>query len=522
MIGPDGHEEQLLEEPLRFEGIPINEKFRQHRIKVLEEVLNSVIASIIITFFLFFTLAGIDDPYAMKYAMLFSLILFSVIVLSVLWISYWRWKKTMITFKDTEITVFRDTVFKKEIRIAYTKIASTNINQGIINRLTNTSKLMININSRVNTNVPELTLTFDVVMTDRIRANLSQKMYHTNTLPADEDNIPSIVTITTKDIVLHSFLSQPTASALFGIAMFFIGIYEMSTNSGDFGAGIIAIFFAAITYVIPVVAMIFHYFNYKIYRVGDTIYLSHGFIRTYHKSFKVTKINAVRLRSPLIPRLMGRYMLDAEVVGLAIGGNDDGSNIAPLLCPMKDRETIDRVMGSIVPEFIYDVELEHQPKVAAKPIFIRAALWSVILVIIAGVSYDSISRILVDENTLIGYVAIGTVAISAIIVLSIFMNGIWSRRVVKYGRGADLFTFVVGIIDRKITTMSYDKVQISKVESGPFSRPYGLAKCNISLLSSMGSQNIYSGYFVTEDLESISEEVVARVKDGRYNYRDYL
>lgn len=522
MIGLDGREEQSSEEPLRLEGIPVNEKFRQHKIKVLEEVLNSIIASIIITFFLFAILSGIDDPYAMKYALLFSSILFFGIVLSALWISYWRWKKTMITFKDTEITVFRDTVFKKEVRIAYTKIASTNVNRGIINRLTNTSKLMININSRVNTYVPELTLTFDVLMTDRIRANLSQKMYHTNTLPADEDNIPSIVTITTKDVILHSFLSQPTASALFGIAMFFIGIYEMSTNTGDFGTGLIAIFFAAISYVIPVVAMIFHYFNYKIYRVGDTIYLSHGLIRTYHKSFKVTKINAVRLRSPLIPRLMGRYMLDAEVVGLAIGGNDDGSNIAPLLCPMKDRKTIDWVMGSIVPEFIYDVELEHQPKAAAKPIFIRAALWSVISVIIAGVSYDSISRIIIGEDVIIGYIAIGAVVVSTIIVLGIFMNGIWSRKVVKYGRSADLFTFVVGIIDRKITTMSYDKVQMAKVESGPFSRPYGLAKCNISLLSSMGSQNIYSGYFDVEDLEAISEEVIARVKDGRYNYRKYL
>lgn len=522
MIIPEKHEEQLFEAPLRFEGIPINEKFRQHKIKVLEQVLNSVLIAVIITFFLFPILAGIEDPITNKYASIISSILFFSIVLSALWISYWRWKKTMILFKETEMTVFRDTVFKKEIRIAYTKIASINVNRGVVNRLTNTSKLLININSRVNSYTPELTLTFGVEMADRIRANLSQKMYNNNILPTDEGNIPSIVTITAKDVVLHSFLSQPTASALFGIAMFFIGFYEMFTNSGDFGAGLIAIFFAVITYVIPVIAMIFHYFNYKIYRIGDTIYLSHGFIRTYHKSFKVTKINAIRLRSPLIPRLMGRYMLDAEVVGLALGGNDDSKNISPLLCPMKDRGTIDRVMEAIIPEFIYDVEMNYQPKNAAKPIFIRATLWSFAFVIAAALFYDLMTEMFVNEGMIVEHIALIIIVISAIIVIGLFINGIWSRRIVGYGRSTDLFTFVVGVVDRKITTMSYDKVQMANVESGPFSRPFGLAKCNISLLSSMGSQNIYSGYFDAEDLEAISEEVIARVKDGRYNYRKYL
>lgn len=522
MMEPEGQEEQLSETPLRFEGIPINEEFRQHKIKVLEEVLNSFIVAIIISFFLFTILTGIEYSNSIKYAMIISSILFFGIVFSALWISYWRWKKTTIIFKDTEMTVFRDTVFKKEIRIAYTKIASTNVNRGIINRLTDTSKLLININSRVNSYSPELTLTFGVEMADRIRANLSKKMYNSNILPTDEENIPSIVTITAKDVILHSFLSQPTASALFGIIMFFIGFYEMFTNSGDFGTGVVAIFFAAVTYIIPMVAMIFHYFNYKIYRIGDTIYLSHGLVRTYHKSFKVTKINSVRLRSPLLPRLIGRYMLDAEVVGLALGGNDDGKNIAPLLCPMKDRETIDRVMRTIVPEFIYDVEMNRQPKEAAKPIFIRATLWSILVVIIAIAFYDPMAKIFVDEGMILNQITLVIIATTLMVVISIFINGIWSRRIVEYGRSTDLFTFVVGVIDRKITTMSYDKVQIANIESGPFSRPYGLAKCNISLLSSIGSQNIYSGYFNADELEAISDEVVSRVKDGRYNYREYL
>lgn len=522
MTESEGHEERSFGVPLRFEEIPINEKFRQHKIKVVEDVFNSVLIVTIIIFFLFLTLSGIEDLNAMMYATISSSILFFGTVPCTLWISYWRWKNTTIIFKDTEMTVFRDTFFKKEIRIAYTKVASTNVNRGVINRLSNTSKLLININSSVNSYSPELTLTFGVETADRIRANLSQKMYNNDVIPADEDNIPSIVDITTKDIILHSFLSQPTVSSFFGISLFLYGIYEMFINAGDSGSGVIALFFAVVTYIIPVIVMIFHYFNYKIYRVGDTIYLSHGFIRTYHKSFKLTKINAVRLRSPLIPRLIGRYMLDAEVVGLAYGKKDDGQNIFPLLCPMKDRKTIDRVMEAIVPEFLYDVELVCQPKNAVKPIFIRATLWSTVFVILAAIFYDAMAKLPDDGGINIEQIALATIIVSAMIILSLFVNGIWSRKIVKYGRNEDLFTFVVGVLDRKITTMSYDKVQMAHVKSGPFSRPFGLAKCNISLLSSVGSQNIYSGYFNVEDLEAISEEVIARIKDGRYSYNKYL
>jgi putative membrane protein len=111
---------------------------------------------------------------------------------------------------------------------------------------------------------------------------------------------------------------------------------------------------------------------------------------------------------------------------------------------------------------------------------------------------------------------------SAVVVVGLFINGVMSRRIVQYGKGEDKITFLMGVVDRKITTMSYDKVQMAQVESGLFSRPYGLARCNISLLSSIGSQKIKSGYFDAKELEEISEEVIARVKDGRYDYRKYL
>lgn len=489
------------------------EGLRQHPIKIVEDLLIIAIFSFFLSFYIFISISG-GDSFMEEYAVWISFGLFSIIILSALWIFYWRWKKTIIKFKQTEVTMFRDTVFKKEVRIAYTKIASTNVNRGIINRITGTSKLMININSRVNTVIPELVMTFDMHLTDIIRKDLAAKIRGEVFVESGKD-MPSIVRVTGSDIILHSLFSQPTASSLFGVAMFAIGMFELTALSGDSVTGVIALFMFLLTYAIPVITTMFHYYNYRIYKSDDTIYISHGLIRTYYKSFKTSKINAVRLRSPLIPRLFGRYMLDAEVVGLS-GGDGNSNDVAPLLCPMKDKATIDNVMKILTSEFVFVNETKFQPREARIPVYIRATIQSSILVTIMFIIYN-----LAEFGTGLEKFSVLFTAITVLLAVSPFIYGIWNLKVLSLGKDSDVFMFVNGVADRKKIIVKYDKVQIITLSAGPISRPFGLAKGNVEVLSSLGSHTIYSGYFRFEDINSISEEVIARINDGRYDYGEY-
>ena len=85
--------------------------------------------------------------------------------------------------------------------------------------------------------------------------------------------------------------------------------------------------------------------------------------------------------------------------------------------------------------------------------------------------------------------------------------------------GKDLFTFVNGIIDRETSIISYDRVQIIEIRSSHIARHFGLAKCKISLLSSMGERNIMSGYFPETELSKVSDRIMDRLRDGEYDYR---
>jgi len=59
------------------------------------------------------------------------------------------------------------------------------------------------------------------------------------------------------------------------------------------------------------------------------------------------------------------------------------------------------------------------------------------------------------------------------------------------------------------------------VSSGIIQRRFGVAQCTISTMSAMGAKNIRSGVFFKEDLDAVPSEIMARIRDGRYDYKRY-
>lgn len=497
--------------PPRFEEIPLDEKIRCHPVMIAEFVLQGLIIGIFVGYWVS---AGISEKFMINNVYSFAAAL-AMILASFLWVGYWRWKRTTVTFMENEMLVLRDTVFKLNKRIPYSKIASVNVNRGILNQITGTTKLLFNVNSAVNAAIPEVSLIFGIEMADRIRSNLSGKMYDNNLIPEDEESIPSLMEITTKDIVFHSFLSQSTIVSVYGLIFFVVGLIEIIYQGFTAEFALVSLMFV-FGYVFPIVLTMFRYYDYKIYRIGDTIYIRHGLIREFRTSFKINKINAIIISSPLFPRVIKKKMIRAEVVGLGSSGGEENGE-TPLLCPLKDAATVEKVIDALVPELAEKFENRTQPREAAKPVLIRAALWSIATIVSASAIIMLLSDIFV-----LGYYRIVLLAIPVLLSAAYFVYGIHSLKVLKYGMGSDAFSIVTGVIDRTEMTMYYDKVQIASVENGPLSRPWNLAKCEVSLLSAMGAKKVKSGYFKSEDLEKIPDEVVGRIKDGRYDYRKYL
>ena len=437
---------------------------------------------------------------------------------------YRQWKRTTIQFNEKDVVVERDTLFQMKKTLPYARMASVNVNRDIANRIFGTAKVLININSGASATTPEAVLTFRQDVAERLRSEMSQRLYDHDISPDEEETIESLATFTPLDVVIHGLCSVPTYQTILGSAFLAYSVFELyiSLVSGvEAGAGALFSLVMFVTVqIMPSVSLMFRYYNYRVYRRGDTIYLQHGLIRTYRTSFSVSRVNAVRVKSTLAARILGRSCIEAEVVGLA---SEDGESSRPVLCLLKDDATQQRVFRELVPEFVYARSPDRQPEGAKRVLLIRAVLGSLALAAVMVIPSLYVSR---EAAALAGTTGIPGVVLQSVLplvtaaaVLAILYAAHVSYRVTEFDAGDDLFTFVNGAVDRETVVMNYDKVQMVWIAKGPVARIFGVCRGSVYMLSSTGSSSVTSGYFPESHLNRINEIVMGRIASGKYDYR---
>lgn len=443
----------------------------------------------------------------------------TALVLAILF-SYWRWKKTLIIFKENEVIIERDTLFKLKKVLPYSKIAAVNVNRGVVNRVFGTSKLMININSGYNAIVPEAALTFKQDMTDRLRDEMSSRLYK-NDLPTEEEDIVPVASFSPLDVVVHSLFSVPTPQTLVGAFFLANSILEMYTSTVEGletgGAAIPSLLMFFLVQIVPSTMQLFRYYNFKVYRKGDTIYLQHGLVRSYKTSFPINKVNAVRVKSTLASRLVRRSCIEAEVVGIASG--DGKGSTRPVICLLKNDATTQQLLRELAPEFVHERRPSKQPAGARSVLYARAGLASLLLaaamVYPTMIVFDRYS----DQPGIVGAVPYLLPLFTALIILASFHAARVSYRVREIDTGEEVFTFVNGILDRETVIMSYDKVQMVHVIKGPLARRFDVSWGKVYMLSSIGGKVVPSGLFSEAQLNRIIDIIMDRMASGKYDHR---
>ena len=435
--------------------------------------------------------------------------------------NYRQWNLTTIRFNEAEIVVERDTLFKMKKTLPYAKIASVNVNRGIINRLFGTSKLQININSGSTALVPEAVLTFREDMADELRSAILERLHDGEAVPDEDEAAESLVSFSPADVIVHGLFSVPTYQTIFGSVFLVYSVVELYTSAGaglgGDGRALVSLLIFVVLQIAPAVSLIFRYYNYRVYRRGETIFLQHGLLRTYKTSFDVSRVNAVRVKSTLAARLLHRSWIEAEVVGLASG---TGESLRPVLCLLKTDVTQQRLLRELAPEFVYERNPEKQPAGARSVLLIRAALASLALVL--AMAWPSL-YVYREAAALAGVAGVVLPRVlplaTALAVLAIFYTTWVSYRITEFDAGRDLFTFVNGAVDRETVVMGYDRVQMVHVTQGPVARLFGVARARVHLLSSTGGTSVLSGYFPASRLRAIGETAMERIASGEYDWR---
>lgn len=428
------------------------------------------------------------------------------------WIlSVFVWRRTYVSFGDDGIECIRDTRLTKSDRtIPYTRLASVGVRRSFIDTVFGTTELTFNVDSGVDSSTPEATLVLSSHEADRVRDELNRLIFVKDESIEEERSEASLVHVTNAEIVVHSFLSQSTASLIWALILLAYSVYSsVFDNSSGLAASLLLLVFSE---VLPVARRIVVYSNYRLYRIGDTVTVESGLFVTSRMSFRISRISSVRVRAPLAARVIGKATLEAEVVGLQSGG--DGSDATPLLCPLKPVPEVMAVMYRIVPEMVFEPDEVHQPHGA------MVLMESLLCLFITACALLAFLVAWSDSFSTASVVSGAFTAALAIAVATEWT--VQSHRWRSVSMGPESFLLTNGGFDRCAEYIFYDKVQKATVTTGPLQRIFGVASLDVDLLASTGFRSVSSGMFDPDGLERIPSEVMARIRDGRYDWRRYV
>ena len=443
------------------------------------------------------------------------------IVLFILLISYRIWDKTTYQFTEDEIIVKVDLISKSSNNIPYSKLASINIKSGIWDKLFGTDTLLFNLNSSVDVQSSEVKLVLESKEANELRDKLNARIFSISKtyVTVDENGEyvqiteaeverPSMIKISNFEIVLHSIIGQ--SSLQLSVGLFFF-VYSIISAFYDVSGFVFGIMMFLTSSVIPTVTVILKYFNYKIYRVEDKITVESGAIVRKSCSFKINKVNTVKIKEPLIARCLGKAALEAEVVGLGVG---EGS---PLLCPCKNKNDVLDLFAQLLPEYQENFLPEiKQANSALKPMFIKNSIgFSFLLCVSLIVSYALGNALPQFLEYMYGILATVLIVGFVLIYGQIFL----AQKCRKITTSENLIKITNGSYDLETVFVKYDKIQIVSVRSGLVAKKYGLGRAVIFQLTSQGFGSVKTGYFEVDCLKKIYYEVVERINDGRYDYK---
>lgn len=415
------------------------------------------------------------------------------------------WYASTLTVYEDHAEARFDFIVKKKTIIPFGKVAAVNEVKSILARLFGCTTVQININSSQNASRPEVSF----ILKDDIAAQIVPLLKYGSgiSVKETEENETAEKEERVTDVPVFEFgfasaiIFGLVGSSTYGLAMSALwGSITVFSTFANSSISFLTILMFLFTGVIPIVSSILKHGNFRVYRNGTTIRLVYGMITLYDTSFDISKVNAVCVKRAFFPKLAHMCCLQAEVVGINAEKNSTTPNVT-LLIPERN---LRHAMEVLFPEFVTDYEVNLQPPAAKYPTFsmptyvtLGFAGLMASTYLILDTAYGGMSQYL--------YAFIIPCAVFAAIM---YIRAFLALRIRRMGYGEELFTSVNGILDTSEYTMQYSKVQIADSVASPRCRKHGLAKMNISLLSSEGRRIVVSGFYDQEDAERISEKTV--------------
>lgn len=396
------------------------------------------------------------------------------------------WRKTWIYLDGKAIIIEKNTLNKKVDTIGLSNVSNVNLEQNLFERIFALYKIKLDTNSMSTAKGPDMKIVLGKKKAEEFRKEIMLIIEGKEQSSVNE-NKQEIYDIKYKfsHVVRHAIYSTPILSVIAligsGIALAFqiTGMVSDSSNEVNVKT-IIGILLVVISFASKPFKDLFKFYDFKVGRKGDKLYLSYGFLTKRKYTIPVDKINAIIIDEPPFSRILKRR--NAEIVNIGFG--DEAAETAQLLLSSK-KEEFKMNLQKLLPEFEIEDNLQAQPK--------RSILLSLVPLIIFW-------AIIIGSSILM------TKWLLFLLILPL-INMLLSYRTSGLKVGERQITIASGTYGKRIKYIRYENIQFMQIKQGIISKPLKLSKASIHILASLTNMIHQIGYYDNQIFDKINEKV---------------
>lgn len=394
------------------------------------------------------------------------LVLFIILVYIVNLIS---WKISRFEITDNMLIIYKNIFVKDRKEFLTNEISSICISQNIFERIFKLVRVEIYQNEK---NI--IFAGFKVVISKGLFYNKIAPFLKARYL--DENTINDIGSIKFSffEILKHSFLSIPI-SAMIIIFNFIVLIFNMIESGNfikealdDFIGLIITLFIFVFPAIYSISRNVIKYFNYRILRKNDYIYISYGFVTKLNYIIPVSKINGIIVDQSLLSSIFGYCRPNIILTGIG-----DRKNKLEMLFPISNKKIFYKVLSKVLPEYNINLKCNFQPFSAITVICIKEAIVMICLVF----------PLIVIDTTYVLYMV--TVALVLIFVIYFFK---------KVDICETYVCITTGILVKRTVIFQRANIESITIKQGVLSKMFGLCKVYVSVFGDVKNSVHSSGY----------------------------
>ena len=364
------------------------------------------------------------------------------------------WARTFISIDGTTLVIERNTLNRKVNTIGIGNISNVNTEQNLFEMLVGTCKIKIDTNSLSTADSTDVKIVLKKREAEAFCARITRIMEE---LAGGQER-------------------KSIAEMLLGAAV------------------VLLIFVSAVW---DLIKGFIQYYDFKVLRREDKLYISYGLLKKVRYTIPVDKINALKITQSIQGRLTGRWM--AEIINVGMGDDQEDRKSFLLLYDKKDRNA--QRIRELLPEFAG--AREGEPERSPRRVW---GIWAVGLLVWAGALLVGAFGAAEFWPQYRRWIFGAAVLVSG---WTLLMQ-VFAYRTAGMCVKGDFLILSQGYLGRRSLAIRFGKIQYLRLKQNALARRWKMAKGQVYLLAGSGDRSHKIPYFREEVSRQLKEGILDR------------